>query len=121
MRIIHEYGAVVATLAGNSRKIISLFASFILFPKPMMWHYIVGTVLFILGVAVNSYADSAERAAREREKDAASGVSSAGLSVVVAASSGESVGGLSGTSSPTKGLDLESVDLPVLKGEKETA
>lgn len=61
VRVIHQFGAITATLVGNSRKIFSLILSFVIFPKPVVYHYVVGTVLFFTGVFLNSYADNSEK------------------------------------------------------------
>lgn len=45
MTLVKEYGSIVAVLVGNTRKVLTILLSFILFPKPFSFMYVIGIVL----------------------------------------------------------------------------
>ena len=55
MRIVKGYGSVVAVLVGNMRKAGTIYLSFIMFPKPFSWLYVVGSVFVLGGLSTVAY------------------------------------------------------------------
>jgi adenosine 3'-phospho 5'-phosphosulfate transporter B3 len=45
MTLVQEYGGIATVLVGNTRKALTIVLSFILFPKPMSYLYVVGGML----------------------------------------------------------------------------
>lgn len=52
---------VAMVQVGNSRKVLAILLSFVVFPKPLASEYVLGTVCFGVGVLLNTYADNPER------------------------------------------------------------
>jgi adenosine 3'-phospho 5'-phosphosulfate transporter B3 len=54
MTIVKKYGGVTAVLLGTARKSMSLILSFLFFPKPFSWYYVLGATLVLGGLTVAS-------------------------------------------------------------------
>ena len=55
MALVKEYGGITTVLVGNTRKALTIVASFILFPKPGSWLYVAGGVLVFGSLIGNAY------------------------------------------------------------------
>jgi adenosine 3'-phospho 5'-phosphosulfate transporter B3 len=55
MTLIQEFGGIVAVLVGNARKAMTICLSFVFFPKPGSWYYVVGGVLVFGGLIANAF------------------------------------------------------------------
>lgn len=67
MALVQEYGGIITVLVGNTRKALTIVMSFLLFPKPTSYLYVIGGVLVfgsIIGIAFFK-----ERAKRMLHKD----------------------------------------------------
>ena len=53
MMTIKRFEAVTAVLVGTGRKAVTIFVSFLVFPKPMGWGHVVGTALVLGGITGN--------------------------------------------------------------------
>ncbi|CAN0457539.1 unnamed protein product, partial [Laminaria digitata] len=53
MMVLKEYGGVTAVLVGVTRKSMTIALSFILFPKPFSYHFVLGGALVLGGLAAN--------------------------------------------------------------------
>jgi len=54
MTIVKRYGAVTGVLIGMARKAMTLYLSFLLFPKAFSWYYVFGSVLVLGSLLVIS-------------------------------------------------------------------
>jgi hypothetical protein len=55
MALVKQFGALVAATVTSSRKLMSIMASFMLFPKPFTMIYIIGTVQVFFGIGLEVY------------------------------------------------------------------
>lgn len=55
MTLVKEYGGITTVLVGNTRKALTIVASFLLFPKPGSWLYVAGGVLVFGSLCGNAY------------------------------------------------------------------
>ena len=55
MALVKEFGGITTVLVGNTRKALTIVASFLLFPKPGSWMYVVGGVLVFGSLIGNAY------------------------------------------------------------------
>ncbi|CAN0140446.1 unnamed protein product [Ectocarpus sp. 12 AP-2014] len=53
MMVLKEYGGVTAVLVGNTRKSMTIALSFVLFPKPFSYRFVLGGALVLGGLAAN--------------------------------------------------------------------
>jgi len=53
MRTIKRFGALPAVIVTSLRKFITVGLSFVVFPKPFAWSYVVGALLVFAGVGLN--------------------------------------------------------------------
>jgi len=60
--LIENFGVVAATAVTTIRKIMTIFISFLLFPKPWSFKYVYGVMAFIASVVVGQYATSVAKA-----------------------------------------------------------
>lgn len=61
IRVVQRYGSVVAVLVGNLRKAGTIALSFLVFPKPFSWFYVVGTLLVFGGLTITAYVKDLKR------------------------------------------------------------
>ena len=52
MALVKQFGALVAATVTSSRKLMSIMASFLLFPKPFTLIYLLGTVQVFFGIGL---------------------------------------------------------------------
>jgi hypothetical protein len=55
MALVKQFGALVAATVTSSRKLMSIMASFLLFPKPFTLIYLLGTVQVFVGIGLEVY------------------------------------------------------------------
>lgn len=55
MSLVKEFGGIVTVLVGNTRKAITIVLSFLLFPKPVSWLYVLGGVFVFGSLCANAY------------------------------------------------------------------
>ena len=55
MALVKQFGALVAATVTSSRKLMSIMASFLLFPKPFTFIYLIGTVQVFFGIGLEVY------------------------------------------------------------------
>jgi adenosine 3'-phospho 5'-phosphosulfate transporter B3 len=55
MTLVREFGGISAVLVGNFRKALTIYLSFLLFPKPQSVWYMVGAVLVFGGLFGQEY------------------------------------------------------------------
>lgn len=55
MALVKEYGGVTTVLVGNSRKALTIVFSFIMFPKPISYLYVLGGVFVFGSLTAVSY------------------------------------------------------------------
>ena len=55
MALVEEFGGINTVLVGNSRKVMTILFSFLLFPKPVSVLYIFGGVLVFGSLIGNAY------------------------------------------------------------------
>jgi drug/metabolite transporter (DMT)-like permease len=67
MALVKEFGGIITVLVGNARKAVTIFLSFLLFPKPMNNLYILGGVLVFGGLVADAY--MREKAIRSNDKE----------------------------------------------------
>jgi len=72
--LIVHFGVVAATAVTTIRKILTIFISFVLFPKPWSVKYVYGVVAFTASVAIGQYASSANSAKKPNAPAAAPAV-----------------------------------------------
>ncbi|CAM9178286.1 unnamed protein product [Ectocarpus sp. 4 AP-2014] len=53
MMVLKEYGGVTAVLVGSTRKSMTIALSFVLFPKPFSYRFVLGGALVLGGLAAN--------------------------------------------------------------------
>ncbi|CAN0122169.1 unnamed protein product [Ectocarpus sp. 13 AM-2016] len=53
MMVLKEYGGVTAVLVGNTRKSMTIALSFVLFPKPFSYRFVLGGALVLGGLVAN--------------------------------------------------------------------
>ena len=58
--MIKLFGAFITTTVTSCRKFITLVLSFFFFPKPFTIHYLIATVLVIVGISLHIYAKNME-------------------------------------------------------------
>lgn len=61
MALVKEYGGITTMLVGNTRKAITIFLSFVFFPKPMSSLYVLGGVLVFGSLCGNAYMKDREK------------------------------------------------------------
>jgi len=66
MALVKEFGGIIAVLVGNARKAVTIFLSFLLFPKPMNNLYILGGFLVFGGLIADAY--MREKSTRSSDK-----------------------------------------------------
>jgi hypothetical protein len=58
---MRQYGLTRrAHQVGNARKVVSLVTSFVVFPKPIVGQYVLGSLLFVVGLVVHTRAEAAK-------------------------------------------------------------
>ena len=55
MILVQKYGGVAAVLVGNFRKALTIYLSFLLFPKPQSIWYVIGAVCVFGGLLAQEY------------------------------------------------------------------
>ena len=55
MTLVQEFGGITAVLVGNTRKAMTIFLSFMLFPKPGSWYYVIGGICVFGSLIGNAY------------------------------------------------------------------
>jgi adenosine 3'-phospho 5'-phosphosulfate transporter B3 len=55
MTLVKEFGGVAAVLVGNFRKALTIYLSFLLFPKPHSILYVLGAILVFGGLFAQEY------------------------------------------------------------------
>ena len=61
MALVKEYGGITTVLVGNTRKALTIVASFIFFPKPGSWLYVAGGALVFGSLCANAYYKEKDR------------------------------------------------------------
>jgi hypothetical protein len=68
MTLVQKYGGIAAVLVGNFRKALTIYLSFLLFPKPQSIWYVVGAVCVFGGLLVQEYLREAKKQQRARQR-----------------------------------------------------
>ena len=55
MTLVKEFGALLAVTVTSCRKLVSIMASFMLFPKPFTMIYLVGGIQVFFGIGLEIY------------------------------------------------------------------
>jgi solute carrier family 35 (adenosine 3'-phospho 5'-phosphosulfate transporter), member B3 len=55
MALVKEFGGITTVLVGNTRKAITIVLSFVLFPKPVSYLYVLGGILVFGSLCGNAY------------------------------------------------------------------
>jgi adenosine 3'-phospho 5'-phosphosulfate transporter B3 len=55
MMLVKEFGGITTVLIGNMRKALTIVFSFIIFPKPVSYLYVIGGVLVFGSLIGNTY------------------------------------------------------------------
>ena len=64
MTMVKEFGGITTVIIGNTRKALTIILSFVLFPKPGSWLYILGGILVFGSLTANAYLKEKESAKR---------------------------------------------------------
>jgi len=64
--LIAHFGATTTEIVKSTRKVVSIILSFLIYPKPVTWKYILGGILTAMSLAMTYYAKKRKAA----EKDA---------------------------------------------------
>ena len=68
MALVKEFGGIITVLVGNARKAVTIFLSFLLFPKPMNNLYILGGVLVFGSLVANAIMKEKSNRSEKSEK-----------------------------------------------------
>ena len=74
MALVKQFGALVAATVTSSRKLMSIMASFLLFPKPFTIVYLVGTVQVFFGIGLEVYLKNSKPILQRLEQSRTAGV-----------------------------------------------
>lgn len=55
MALVKEFGGITTVLVGNTRKALTICMSFLLFPKPVSYLYVLGGILVFGSLCANAY------------------------------------------------------------------
>lgn len=79
MTLLQKYGGIAAVLVGNFRKALTIYLSFLLFPKPESVWYVVGALCVFGGLLAQEYTRELKKQQRAQtgalEKDSDDGLS----------------------------------------------
>ena len=64
MALVKEFGGITTVLVGNTRKALTIVASFVLFPKPGSWMYVAGGFLVFGSLLGNAYMKEMDKSTR---------------------------------------------------------
>ena len=64
MALVKEFGGITTVLVGNTRKALTIVASFIFFPKPGSWMYVAGGLLVFGSLIGNAYMKEMDKSPR---------------------------------------------------------
>ena len=59
MMTIRQFGAFITITVTSMRKFVTLFLSFLIFPKPLTVHYFIAIAVVALGISLHIYAKNA--------------------------------------------------------------
>merc|ERR1712146_584434 len=68
MQMVKSFGSVAAVLVGNSRKTMTIMLSFIVFPKPFSWNYVIGGALVLGSLTYSGILKTRKSKLKEKEK-----------------------------------------------------
>lgn len=68
MALVKEFGGITTVLVGNTRKALTIVASFLLFPKPGSWMYVVGGILVFGSLVGNAYMKDRDKRVNKDEQ-----------------------------------------------------
>jgi adenosine 3'-phospho 5'-phosphosulfate transporter B3 len=74
IRVIKKFGGVAAVLVATARKGLTLIMSFLIFPKPFSWYYVLGGVLAMGGMSVASSLDTGKKKSKTKIRHHSDGI-----------------------------------------------
>ena len=75
MTMVKEFGGIATVVVGNARKALTIILSFVLFPKPASWLYLLGGVLVFGSLTASAYLKELEHSRRTKGEELAAGKS----------------------------------------------